>query len=123
MTVTFEHVCILTMTLFVGDICLASGFSLAGREEIHLKRESLQVCGYTWDLLDAAITCRQLGFSVVVTTYSCASQRYVGYSFVMHWKHGMKCIAIKANGLTASRMMIQKLKNCVLTVHKERGEY
>lgn len=62
-----------------------------GRVEIHLNGEWWNVCGYTWDPLDAAVVCRQLGFTTALNTYCRSSQNDFGRSSLKYWQYGMKC--------------------------------
>ena len=46
-----------------GDLRLAGGLSNAGRLEIYVREEWGTVCSDDFDLTDAMVACRQLGFS------------------------------------------------------------
>ena len=46
-----------------GDLRLADGSSNAGRLEIYVREEWGTVCSDDFDLIDAMVACRQLGFS------------------------------------------------------------
>lgn len=77
---------------FAGDIRLVGGSTLSeGRVEIHFHENWWAVCGYTWDPLDAAVACRQLGFTGALNTYSSSSQNDFGWSELRNWRIGLKC--------------------------------
>ena len=77
---------------FAGDIRLVGGSVLSeGRVEIYFNRKWWAICGYTWDPLDAAVACRQLGFTEALNTYSSSSQNDFGMSSLTRWHHGLKC--------------------------------
>lgn len=46
------------------DIRLVNGTALEGRVEICLDNQWGTICADNWDVMDTAVVCRQLGFSV-----------------------------------------------------------
>ena len=62
-----------------------------GRVEIYFNGVWLSVCGYTWDPLDAAVTCRQLGYADALRTYSSSTQNNFGLNAARKWDRRPKC--------------------------------
>ena len=66
---------ILYLYLFAenGSILLAAGATAnEGRIEIYINSFWGTVCGFSWDILDAVVACRQLGYSSAVSAYGSA---------------------------------------------------
>ncbi|XP_019862605.1 PREDICTED: deleted in malignant brain tumors 1 protein-like [Amphimedon queenslandica] len=65
-----------------GDIKLSgSSLTYAGRVELCVERTWTTLCDQTWDFNDAAVTCRQLGYSSygAIPTYNCYTERQLSF--------------------------------------------
>lgn len=67
------------------EIILAGGLSnWYGRIEVFVNETSFTMCADKWDLTDATVVCRQLGFSSAIESY--ASETF-GVSFGAMWEN------------------------------------
>ncbi|XP_019858318.1 PREDICTED: deleted in malignant brain tumors 1 protein-like, partial [Amphimedon queenslandica] len=65
-----------------GDVRLSgSSVTYAGRVELCVERTWTTLCDQTWDFNDAAVTCRQLGYSSygAIPTYNCYTERQLSF--------------------------------------------
>ena len=51
----------------------------AGFVELYFLGQWVQICGHSWDMLDASVVCHELGYLTAVTVYSYYSYNYRHY--------------------------------------------
>ena len=99
MLITFTDVTI-TDTVEEGSVRLAGGANLTdGRVEIFIFGQWGTVCNYDWDLVDATVACRQLGYLRADTSTS------FGAGSGPSWYSNLRCTGTEMNLTECSKSL------------------
>ena len=71
-----------------------------GRVQMYLLGHWATVCGYSWDIQDAVVVCRQLGYPTALA--SVGGTEFGGRSDLM-WSYAMDCNGYEANLLECKK--------------------
>ena len=71
-----------------------------GRVQMYLLGHWATVCGYSWDIQDAVVVCRQLGYP---TALASVRQTEFGGSSDLMWSYEMDCNGYEANLLECKK--------------------
>ena len=105
----YKQILLQWSNVFVGEIRLGGGSLFEGWVEIYLNGEWLAVCGHTWDPLDAAVACRQLGFAEALNTFSSLSQNSYGRAIQRKGAVEWNALEVKIDSLTVSKTVTLKM--------------
>lgn len=104
-----------TQERIAGSLRLVDGFTVhEGRVEMYLNGRWGTVCDSSWDLLDAIVVCRQLGYSTAV-----AELRFgEGVGFI--WLTNVQCKGYEAN-LTQCTSHRDAVNHCAYGHSRDAG--
>ncbi|KAJ8034235.1 Galectin-3-binding protein B [Holothuria leucospilota] len=100
----------------VEDVRLADGFSnSSGRVEVLFNRDWGTVCNQGWDLVDANVVCRQLGYPAAIVTYR---NSLFGEGSGLIWLTNVNC---NGNELSLSECQHTKFAQPSCSHHQDVG--
>ena len=85
-------------TIITGVVRLVNGLtSYEGRVEVYHNGEWGTVCDDGWDLNDAQVVCRQLGYDLTNNTISTRSSTHYGEGSGQIWLNNVNCVGNESN--------------------------